>query len=160
MEKKYKRNIRERLFISVLIIPVLYWVVVSGCITSPDTVSPIGSPPIIESVQTIKNINGNSIATSSFRVGEMGNFIIIVVDPDKDIEKLYLKGFAPGGSDTKPSLESGTVELKPQTKKIASYSLPEPMEVPSPPGRWRVDIQVEDKEHNMSNVYTLYTIVH
>jgi len=160
MEKKYKRNIRERLSIFVLIVPVLYWVVVSGCITSPDAVFPIGSPPIVESVQTIKNINGNSIATSSFRVGETGNFIIIAIDPDKDIETLYLKGFAPGSSGAKPTFESGAVELKPQTKKIESYSLPEPVAVPSPSGRWRVDIQVEDKEKNMSNVYTLYTIVH
>ncbi|MBW1893048.1 MAG: hypothetical protein JRI91_05060 [Deltaproteobacteria bacterium] len=134
--------------------------VVSGCSTSPDTVSSIGSSPAVESVQTIKNINGNSIATSSFRVGEMGNFIIIAVDPDKDIETLYLKGFAPGNLGSQPTFESGAIELKPQTKKIESYSLPEPVEVPSPPGRWRVDIQVEDKKKNMSNVYILYTIVH
>jgi hypothetical protein len=156
-----KHNIRTRKRLPyILIISLLNYMVVSGCSTSSNLISSPGSPPAIQSVQTIKKMNGGSVATSSFRVGEMGNFIIVASDLDNDIEKLYIKGYAPGSSDSQPTLEAGPIELKPQTKKISSYSLSEPIEVPSPPGRWRVDIQLEDKESNMSNVYTLYTIIH
>ena len=159
MAATHNIHIRKRLP-CILIIPLLYCMVVSGCSTGSDLISDSGTPPAIQSVQTIKNMNGSSVATSSFRVGEMGNFIIVASDLDNDIEKLYIKGYAPGSLDSQPTLLAGPIELKPQTKKISSYSLSEPIEVPSPPGRWRIDIQLEDKENNMSNVYTLYTIIH
>jgi hypothetical protein len=145
---------------NTLAISLLCCILSSGCHTRSDLISDPGSPPTIQSVQTIKTLNGSSIATSSFRVGETGNFLIVASDMDKDIEKLYVKGYAPGSPDSQPTLVAGPIELTPQKKKIASYSLPEDIDVPTPPGRWRVDIQLEDKENNMSNIYTLYTIIH
>jgi len=153
--------IKQRLAPYLLMAPLLCCILVSGCTTGPaNLMSGSGSPPAIQSVQTIKTMNGNSIATSSFRIGEMGNFIIVASDEEQDIERLYIKGFAPGRLGLQPSLEAGPIELRPQKKKIASYSLPEAIEAPGPPGRWRIDIQLEDKENNKSSVYTLYTIIH
>ena len=151
---------KKRLSAFILAVCLLYCILPFGCSTSSELISDPGSPPTIQSVQTIKTLNGSSIATSSFRVGETGNFLIVASDLDQDIEKLYIKGYAPGSPDSQPTLAAGPIELRPQTKKIASYSLPEDIDVPTPPGRWRVDIQLEDKENNMSNVYTLYTIIH
>jgi hypothetical protein len=54
----------------------------------------------------------------------------------------------------------GPVELTPHAKEIDSYTLPEPIDIPGPPGNLRVDIQIEDREGNMSSIYTLYAIVH
>ena len=153
-------SMKKRLPVLALAASLLYFILSSGCRTSSELISDPGSPPTIQSVQTIKTLNGSSIATSSFRVGETGNFLIVASDMDKDIEKLYIKGYAPGSPDSRPTLVAGPIELRPQKRKIASYSLPEDIDVPTPPGRWRVDIQLEDKENNMSNVYTLYTIIH
>ena len=151
---------KKRLYAYGLAVSLFCCILSSACSTGPDLISKSTSPPTIQSVQTIKTLNGSSIATSSFRVGETGNFLIVASDMDKDIEKLYIKGYAPGSSESQPTLVAGPIELRPQEKKIASYSLPEDIEVPTPPGRWRVDIQLEDKENNMSNTYTLYTIIH
>ena len=142
---------------TVLIIFLSFFI--AGCTLRRDIFAPKDASPRIESVQTIKMTDGTNMATISFRIGEKGNFIVVASDVNKDIEILYVKGFAPQSTYQNPSLESGPVRLMPQTKKIASYSLPEPIEFPGLPGKWRIDIQVKDKENNMSNVYTIYAIV-
>lgn len=160
MNRKHNKIIKK----SIIKLSAGAWIIgavlMAGCSVAPDIVVFEDSPPKIQSVQTIRINHEGNVATSSFRIGEKGNFIIVAIDSDKDIEKLYIKGFSPESSNDPALLESGPIELEPQSKTIASYSLPEPIDVPGPPGRWRIDVQLEDKAKNLSNVYTLYTIVH
>jgi len=130
----------------------------SGCTLNSDVLNPISAVPRIESVQTIKVLNGRAIASSSFRVGEKENFIVVASDLDKDIDALYVKAFAANNKSQEPTHSWEALELKSQTKKVTSYSLPEPVVAVTSPGKWRIDIQVKDKKNNMSNVYTLYVI--
>ena len=155
MFPKLKKDARIGL-ISIIII----WMTMNCCSLKSNIVVNKDFSPIIESVQTVKIEHGKDTVTSSFRTGEKANFIIVALDLNKDIEKLYIKGFSTKGPEIRLNFESGPVELTPHTKKIDSYMLPYPIEIPGPPGKWRVDIQIEDREKNKSNIYTLYAIVH
>jgi len=157
---KYKNEYKKFLFVSAFTIWMMAALFFSGCILHPDVLTPISAVPRIESVQTIKIRNGRNFASSSFRVGEKENFIVVASDSDKDIDALYVKAFAPNNKSQEPNHNWEALELEPQTKKIARYSLPEPIEAVSSSGKWRIDIQVKDKKKNMSNVYTLYVIAH
>jgi hypothetical protein len=139
----------------------LIWVTLfSNCSLKHDTIISENTQPIIESVQLIKILNKKTITTSSLQIGEKSNFIIVAKDLNKNIEKLYIKSFLTESPNIQPYFESGPIEVKPHTHKIDSYTLPEPIKVKGPPGKWRFDIQVSDKENYMSNVYTIYAIVH
>jgi hypothetical protein len=113
----------------------------------------------IQNVQTGRIINGRYLATSSFYIGDQANIRILAVDKDMDIHKVYIRGYYPKNAET-PHLKYCSYGLESQLKDRVSFFLKEPFNISGPPGEWRIDIQVEDEERNLSNLYKIFLIVH
>ncbi len=139
---------------------LLGMLILIGCRgTRLDGGEPNGSPPFIVYVQTGKIIDGEYLATSSFRIGDMVNFKFTVIDDDLDIQTLYIKRFFP--KDTvEPISRFKPIELHSQKERRESFLLNEPFEVSGPSGECRFDILIEDGQGNKSNIYKLFAIVH
>lgn len=132
----------------------------SGCSKKQEMV-PISRPftTKIKNVQTGKIIDGRYLATISFHVGDQANMRILAVDKGLDIQKIYVRGYYPKNAET-PHLVHDTDGLGSQSTGRNSYFLKEPFDIPGPPGEWRLDIQIEDDERNLSNLYQTYLVVH
>ena len=49
-----------------------------------------GSPPEISSVRLARLIDGQYVETSSFEIGDAANILVIAVDPDLDMDTMYI----------------------------------------------------------------------
>lgn len=135
---------------------------ISGCPTARSVTESIiktdNHSPLITNVQSGKIIKDQYIASSSFNIRDTSKFRITVIDPDLDVKKLYIRCFYPRDSE-QPYLELGPFDLPAQEKKQTSMYPDEPVEISGPPGDWLVEVQVEDKKNNLSNIYRLHVII-
>jgi hypothetical protein len=118
-----------------------------------------GTPPSILYVQSGKLIGSRYLATSSFHVGDQANFKITIMDPDLDVQTLYIRGYYPKDA-LEPFARYAPTELLSQEKERQSFVLEDPFTMPAPSGEWRVELQVEDTVGQRSNIYKLFVIIH
>jgi len=141
------------------IITVLHFV---GCYSAKTSTQKIikGSdkPPIITNVQSCRIIDKDYIASTSLNVGEEGIFRVTVIDKNLDIKRLYIRGYFPRESET-PTAEYGPFELAPQEKRRTSFYLKKPISFEGPPGDWLFEVQIEDANDNLSNLYRFHVIL-
>jgi len=136
---------------------------VFGChraTTNPKTIlQGKDKPPIITNVQSCRIIENRYITSTSLNIGEEGIFRFTVIDKNLDIKKLYIRGYFPRESET-PTIEYGPFELDPQEKRRTSFYLKEPIVFEGPPGDWLFEVQIEDENNNLSNLYRFHVILH
>lgn len=131
----------------------------AGCRSAENIFSDeTGTPPSILYVQSGKLISNRYLATTSFRVGDQANFKITIMDPDLDVQTLYIRGYYPKDA-LEPFARYTPTELFPQKGERQSFFLEDPFTMPAPSGEWRVELQVEDTAGNRSNVYKLFVII-
>ena len=162
---------------SVFCIFSLLFALISGCAISNSKIgaSVNGTPPVIKYVQSGRVQGDEYIATSSFIVGDMADFIITASDLEGDIKKVNLIEYYPANNDMehtqfkpidlkstsdKTQGKSDSKAKKSFDKSKRSYSLSKPIELLGPPGERKFEIQLEDEKENRSNTYTLYLFVH
>ncbi len=114
-----------------------------------------GTAPKINNV-TITD--GNFNPKSTFRIGDKGNFVASVNDPDLDITGIYVSEFFPSDSET-PYSGPSEVVLPSQSAADMDYVLIEPTTITGPVGGWRLEFQVEDAQGNMSNIFRTYVVI-
>lgn len=143
-----------------IIFLIAFFVFAIGC-TRNIEIAPTPRPftAKIKNVQTGKIVDGGYMATTSFHVGDQANIRILAADKDLDIQKVYVRGYYPKNAET-PHLIYHTDGLGAQSDGRMSFLLKEPFHISGPPGEWRIDIQIEDEERNLSNLYKTYLIVH
>ncbi len=118
-----------------------------------------GSAPLIVYVQSGKIMDGEYTATSSFRIGDLVNFKLTVIDDDLDIQMLYIRRFYPKDA-VEPASRYKPMELHTLKDRRESFLLNEPLEIPGPSGEHRLEFQIEDEQGNKSNTYKVFMIVH
>jgi len=159
-----KKNITSNSFLHLLALSLVFSIafsMISGCIPfdSKITREHDSAPPVIKYAQSGKIIADKYIATSSFLIGDTVNFIISVKNTSNNITKIHLKEYYPENVNESHT-EFKPIDAVPASKKSKSIMLKEPIEFSGPSGERKFNIQVEDAENNLSNVYTLHLIIH
>ena len=151
----------NKITIQTLFILLLVCLLAAGCITTDASViqEVDTSPPVIKHAQSGKIIDDKYIATSSFLVGDTVNFIVSLNDSSMNIKSIHLREHYPANVN-QDHTEFKPIEAVPTSKKSKSVMLKEPIEFSGPSGNRKFEIQVEDDDNNLSNVYTLHLIIH
>lgn len=145
--------------ITLFVVTLVY--LLTGCV-SLDTDTDIEStmePPVIKHAQSGRILDDRYVATSSFLVGDMVNFVISLKGSNKHITKVHLKEYYPENVN-QDHTEFKPIDAIPRSTKSKSITLKEPIEFIGPPGERKFVIQVEDKQNNLSNAVDLYLIIH
>ncbi len=159
-----KKNIAPTFFLHLLALSLvlsLVFPMITGCIITDSDIKKKSdtAPPIIKHAQSGKIINDEYIATSSFLVGDTVNFVISTKSPSSKIIKIHLNEYYPANVN-RAHTEFKPIDAVPNSKESKGLTLKEPLEFLGPPGERKFEIQVEDAENNLSNVYTLHLMIH
>lgn len=153
-------NGKKPLLWYVVVLTLFSLITVPGCRGSRLAgTNPNGTAPFIVYVQSGKIIDGEYLATSSFRIGDLVNFKLTVIDDDLDTQMLSIRLFFPKDA-AEPTTRYKPIEMHPPKERRESFLLNEPFEIQGPSGERRFEFQIEDNQGNKSNTYKVFMIVH
>ena len=109
-----------------------------------------GSPPEISSVRLARLIDGQYVETSSFEIGDAANILVIAVDPDLDMDTMYIDEYL--SPDFKTPFDSLEIILSSQVDPTTEYLL-ETAEITGQVGSYRDCFLVVDSAGNESNEF-------
>ena len=109
-----------------------------------------GSPPEISSVRLARLIDGQYVETSSFEIGDAANILVIAVDPDLDMDTMYIDEYL--SPDFKTPFDSLEIILSSQVDPTTEYLL-ETAEITGQVGSYRACFLVVDSAGNESNEF-------
>ena len=109
-----------------------------------------GSPPEISSVRLARLIDGQYVETSSFEIGDAANILVIAVDPDLDMDTMYIDEYL--SPDFKTPFDSLEIILSSQADPTTEYLL-ETAEINGQVGSYRDCFLVVDSAGNESNEF-------
>jgi len=109
-----------------------------------------GSPPEISSVRLARLIDGQYVETSSFEIGDAANILVIAVDPDLDMDTMYIDEYL--SPDFKTPFNSLEIILSSQVDPTTEYLL-ETAEITGQVGSYRDCFLVVDSAGNESNEF-------
>jgi len=106
--------------------------------------------PEISSVRLSKLIDGQYVETSNFEIGDTANILVIAVDPDLDMDTMYIDEYL--SPDFKTPFNTVEIILFSQADPTTEYLL-ETAEVTGQVGSWRNCFLVVDSAGNESNEF-------
>ena len=109
-----------------------------------------GSPPEISSVRLAKLIDGQYVETLNLEIGDTASFSVIAVDPDLDMDTLYIDEYL--SPDFKTPVNSVEIILSSQADPTTEYVI-ETAEITGQVGSYLDCFLVVDSAGNESNEF-------